>query len=298
MRTSLVKAIALSSASDSRFCVLCGDLGYNALEPLHELLGKRFINAGIAEQNMVSMAAGLAALGMRPCVYSISPFIYARAFEQIRNDVCIHNLPVCFIGSGAGYGYGINGPTHHALEDYGTMSSLQNIHVYTTSFKSDMPSLVKKIFEANTPSYIRLGRDETSSNTNMPEFQKYRKLCSGNQGVVLSIGGIAGMLIDICNSKHSLWCCGELPIAFEDIPQELLIEIQKARYFAVIEDHVSVGGLGEQFIKQLVEHEIPIKKFYHCYAKGYISGLYGSQEFYRKENGLDKDSLERLLNNA
>lgn len=298
MRNSLVQAIVSLCDTDSRTCVLCGDLGYHALEPLQELLGERFINAGIAEQNMVSMAAGLSALGMHPWVYSISPFIYARAFEQVRNDICLHNMPVCLIGSGAGYGYGINGPTHHALEDYGTMSSLQNMHIYIPSFKSDMPALVKKISESNAPAYIRLGRDETSAITEVPVFQKYRKLCCGNNGVVLSLGGIAGMLMDICYSKHSLWCCGELPVVFDDIPHELLNEMINSRFFVIVEDHVSVGGLGEQFIKQLLEHNIAPKKFYHRYAKGYISGLYGSQEFYRKESGLDRDALQELLNNA
>ena len=88
-------------------------------------MGERFINAGVAEQNMVSVAAGLAKAGLRPWVYSIAPFLYARAFEQIRNDVCLHGMPVILVGNGGGYGYGVMGSTHHAIEDYGVLLSLR-----------------------------------------------------------------------------------------------------------------------------------------------------------------------------
>ena len=156
------------------FCMLCGDLGFNALEPLKERLKDRFINAGIAEQNMISVSAGLAHSGMKPWIYSISPFIYARAFEQIRNDICLHNLHVCFIGSGAGYGYGINGPTHHALEDCGTMSSLQNMKVYVPSFTQDFDSLTSIMMNIHSPAYLRLGRDEIGDSFAPPIFDNYR----------------------------------------------------------------------------------------------------------------------------
>ena len=87
-------------------------------------MGSRFINAGVSEQNMVSVAAGLARSGLRPWTYSIAPFLYARPFEQIRNDVCFHHLPVILVGNGGGYGYGVMGSSHHALEDYGCLLTL------------------------------------------------------------------------------------------------------------------------------------------------------------------------------
>src|SRR5436305_12930222 len=104
----------IAASADPRFVFLTGDLGFKALEPLRAMMGKRFINAGVAEQNMISVAAGLARAGMRPWAYSIAPFIYARPFEQTRNDVCLHKLPVVLIGNGGGYGYGVMGATHPA----------------------------------------------------------------------------------------------------------------------------------------------------------------------------------------
>ena len=299
MRKSLVDSL-LQYCENPEFCVLCGDLGFNALEPLKERLGDRFINAGIAEQNMISVAAGLAQSGMKPWVYSISPFIYGRAFEQVRNDICLQDLPVYLIGSGAGFGYGIAGPSHHSIEDCGTMSCLQNMTVFIPSFKSDFDKLTPIIMNSEHPIYLRLGRDESPLNFDPPSYDNYRKLVYGEKGIILALGSISGMLIELCLSlpvkaRPNLWSCGKLHVDFNDIPEKLLIEIKTNNYLIILEDHVSVGGLGEQFIKSIVEQNVVPAKFYHRYAKGYISELYGSQDFYRKENGLDNESLANLL---
>src|ERR1700690_176140 len=150
----------VKSAADPAFVFLTGDLGFHALEPLRREMGERFINAGIAEQNMVSVAAGLAGEGLRPWVYSIAPFLYARAFEQIRNDICMHDLPVVLVGNGGGYAYGVMGPTHHALEDYGTLLGLPKLTAYVPAFAEDVCHAVARLMTAARPAYLRLGRDE------------------------------------------------------------------------------------------------------------------------------------------
>src|SRR6266403_970671 len=106
MRKQLCDALVLRSAKSEMVC-LTGDVGFMALEPLRDAMGERFINAGIAEQNMVSVAAAMASQHLETWVYSIAPFCYARAFEQIRNDIAFHRLPVKLIGNGGGYGYGV-----------------------------------------------------------------------------------------------------------------------------------------------------------------------------------------------
>src|SRR3954447_24215130 len=140
MRDVFCKALVQMSARED-FVFLTGDLGYRALEPLREAMGKRFINAGVAEQNMVTVAAGLAREGLRPWVYSIAPFLYARPFEQIRNDVCLHRLPVALVGNGGGYAYGVMGATHHALEDYGALLGLPGLRAYVPAFDADLRPL-------------------------------------------------------------------------------------------------------------------------------------------------------------
>ena len=156
MRDAFCHSLVRKFQEDGEFTFLTGDLGYRALEPLKAAMNERFINAGVAEQNMVGMAAGIAWSGTRSFAYSIAPFLYARAFEQIRNDVCFHNLKVCIIGNGGGFGYGVMGPTHHALEDYGMLSSLPNMRCYVPSFDEDIPFIIEKIFSRSSPSYLRL----------------------------------------------------------------------------------------------------------------------------------------------
>ena len=109
---------------EQEYAFITGDLGFMALEPVRDKLGKWFINGGISEQNIVSVAAGMSKMGVQTWAYSIAPFIYARPFEQIRNDVCLNKLPVKLVGNGGGYAYGSMGSSHHAIEDYGVMLTL------------------------------------------------------------------------------------------------------------------------------------------------------------------------------
>src|SRR3954452_6973805 len=150
MRQAFCQSL-VAQAGRPDFVFLTGDLGYRALEPLRDALGDRFINAGVAEQNMVSVAAGLGRGGVRAWVYSIAPFLYARPFEQIRNDVCLHDLPVIFVGNGGGYGYGVMGSTHHALEDYGALLSLPHIRVFIPAFDPDVGTMIDRLMEAPHP---------------------------------------------------------------------------------------------------------------------------------------------------
>src|SRR6516164_7634671 len=156
MRDVFCRALVANSTREE-FVFLTGDLGFKALEPLRDRMGPRFINAGVAEQNMICVAAGLAKTGLRPWAYSIAPFLYARAFEQIRNDLCLHALPVVLVGNGGGYGYGVMGATHHALEDYGVLLALQHMRALIPAFDDDLGPMIRSLARTTTPVYLRLG---------------------------------------------------------------------------------------------------------------------------------------------
>ena len=138
MRTQLSDGLIKLANKNNKIIFLTGDLGFMALEKLRDKLKEKFINAGIAEQNMIGVAAGMASEGLIPWVYSIAPFCYARPFEQIRNDVSFHNLPVKLLGNGGGYGYGVMGATHHAIEDYGILLTLTNFSIFIPCFNEDI----------------------------------------------------------------------------------------------------------------------------------------------------------------
>src|SRR6187402_2333633 len=156
MRSAFVEAVEIELARDARALFITGDLGFNALEHLVAKYGRRFINAGVAEQSMMGLAAGTALTGLRPWVYSIAPFATYRCLEQIRNDVCLHRLPVRIVGNGGGYTYGIMGSTHHALEDLAVMKVLPNIQLFFPCANDHVAAAVDLMSELDGPSYLRL----------------------------------------------------------------------------------------------------------------------------------------------
>jgi transketolase len=262
-------------------------------------MGERFINAGIAEQNMVSVAAGLAKGGLRPWVYSIAPFLYARAFEQIRNDICLHGMPVVLVGNGGGYGYGVMGSTHHAIEDYGVLLSLLGMRVYLPAFDGDVSEAVQLLMHADHPGYLRLGLSEQPKWLSPPQFAAWRRLLPG-EGPTLAIAGpLAGGILDAI--RHSeipadVWLVSELPIS--ELPSEFMSSLRRSNYLMVIEEHVSAGGLGQMLSRQLLLAGAALGQFVHRTALGYVSGRYGSQRFHRAECGLDPASIVAELHRA
>jgi transketolase len=298
MRNAFRSAL-IEFAADPAFVFLTGDLGFQALEPLRDKMGERFINAGIAEQNMVSVAAGLAKEGLRPWVYSIAPFLYARAFEQIRNDVCLHSLPVTLVGNGGGYGYGVMGSTHHSIEDYGTLLSLLGIHIYIPAFDPDVSECIRFLMSAEYPAYLRLGLSEQPKWFSPSPFASWRRLLGGDGPTIAIAGPLAGGILDIVHQSNlsaDVWLVSELPIT--ELPAEFLSSLRRSNYLMVIEEHVSAGGLGQMLAHQLILAGAAPDQFVHRTAQGYVSGRYGSQRFHRTESNLDPASIVAELSRA
>ncbi len=279
------------------FVFLTGDLGFMALEPLQSALGPRFINAGVAEQNMVSVAAGMAREGCQPWVYSIAPFCYARPFEQIRNDICINKLPVRLVGNGGGYAYGSMGATHHALEDYGVLLSLRSIRIYVPAFGCDVGPAVRLISDRIEPSYLRLGRTELKDEKSLPPYAPWRKVLEGAAGVMIVIGPIAGGILEYARglllaSRPAIWVLTEFGGESGcPLPAQVLQEISESKQLSIVEEHVVEGGMGQRLVHYLALHGHKIPPFHHFSAQGYPSGRYGSQAWHRRENGIDVDSI-------
>ena len=289
--------LEFSAASD--FVFLTGDLGFMALEPLQNAMGPRFINAGIAEQNMIGLAAGLARRGMRPWVYSIAPFLYARPFEHIRNDICLQNLPVVLAGNGGGYGYGVMGSTHHALEDYGVLLTLPKLRAYVPAFDSDIETMIRTLMMTDWPAYLRLGVSEQPSWLAPQPYAPWRRILPGRGATVVFVGPLAGPAVDAIRGSGlpaDVWLVSELPAA--DLPPEFIDSIRDSQYLMVAEEHVANGGFGQALARDLMEAGVQPRRFVHLCALGYPSGLYGSQKFHRTESGLDPASIVSELRRA
>ena len=297
MREVLVETL-ISQADDSNFVFLTGDLGFDALEPLQERLGPRFINAGVAEQNMVSVAAGLAREGMKPWVYSIGPFLFSRAAEQIRNDVGLNNTPVCLVANGAGLLYGVQGPSHFSVDDLGFLSTVPNLETFTPAFDSDVEQIVARQFSQPRPTYLRLGRCES------PEFpdsasdsSNIRRILQGKLGILLCFGTVFSDYLGFLQQRPEaqrpdVWVATKVPKSFSEINEDFVEALTNSPYTLVVEEHLEPGGFGMNFSHVLRQSDTIVSRSIDCVGlKSSVLTSYGSQSFLKQSHGLGLKSV-------
>ena len=292
MRAEFAQAMIALFQKRRDLVFITGDLGYMALEGVAETYAERFINAGVAEQNAVSLAAGLAREGHLPWVYSAAPFVVLRPYEQIRNDLCLHRLPVKLVGNGGGYGFGIMGATHHALEDVGAMRVLPNMRIYVPLTAADVDQVVNLMAEDPLPNYLRL-----NTPARIPEelaaFAPWRRIKRGRRCIVIGMGPVVGNLYDTGDQELlddlEIWSVGRLPI--DDIPADLAASIGEKRRVVTIEEHYGACGLAEALSHLLLTQAVVPQSFTGLHAVGYPTGRYGSQRWHQEESGLAGQAL-------
>lgn len=200
MRAAMIDLIMAHCQADPDALFLTGDLGFSVVEPLQEMLGDRFINAGIAEQNMMTMAAALADTGFKPYVYSIAPFVTARCFEQIRNDICYHKKQVFIVGTGAGLSYGSLGPSHHSLEDAAILAALPGMQVLSPANGAELTELHRLALLSLGPSYFRIPREDGREFT-VPRFAGFHgaahKVADGADICLVASGPAVTTALDV-----------------------------------------------------------------------------------------------------
>jgi transketolase len=296
MRDEFARAMVALFGKRGDLVFITADVGYMAVEGIAEAYGERFINVGIAEQNMVSIAAGLAREGHRVWVYGIAPFVAFRPYEQIRTDVCLHRLPVKLVGNGGGYGYGIMGPTHHAVEDVGALRVLPNMRLYLPLIAADVPEVVERMVDDPLPNYLRLNAAAQIPGET-PPFAAWRKLKPGRKCVVIGMGPVVGNLYELRDpallDDLEIWNVGLLPL--EGPPAELLASIEEKQCVVAIEEHYLPCGLAEALSYLLLNRGVCPRSFTSLHAKGYPSGRYGSQRWHQEESALGGRDLHAHL---
>ncbi|MDR2337790.1 MAG: transketolase [Deltaproteobacteria bacterium] len=292
MRKEFATTIENIGLSKENLIFLTGDLGFMALEKVSEVLGKRFVNVGVSEQNMLTLAAAMAAEGLQVICYSIAPFIVFRPTEQIRLDICLHNKNVKIVGNGGGYGYGIMGATHHALEDLAVLSAFQNLRCYIPVCNEDVEQAVNSMLAHEFPSYLRLGVGRLPADWILPAFSPIRNLKKGDGLTIIGMGPVLLNVAEATSKIGDIFAVSELPLL--SLTAELKESIQRTGKLLVIEEHVQRGGLGEHLAWQLLQAGIKCC-LVHCFAKGYPNGLYGSQKYHQQQSGLDPNSLRETI---
>lgn len=254
MRNVFIKELVKYAETDPRIVLITGDLGYSVLEPFQTKFPERFINAGIAEQNMTGLAAGLALSGKIPFTYTIVNFATLRCLEQIRNDICYHNANAKIVSVGSGFAYGTQGYTHHGIEDITIMRCLPNMRVFSPADSVETQALVKLMLEIEGPCYLRLAKaDEPKLHESLEHYSypKMIQLCSGSKGVILSTGVITSKILEFVTNHNLDYAVYSVPI-IKPLDIETLSKLANSyNNILTIEEHQLNGGFGSAILESL-----------------------------------------------
>jgi transketolase len=300
MRAAFVRGLTAAARRDPRIMLLTSDLGYKIFDAFAGEFPGRFLNVGVAEANMIGVAAGLAMGGMRPFAYSIAPFATLRCLEQIRNDVCYHNLPVSIVGVGGGYSYGPNGPTHHALEDIAVMRALPNMAVVCPGDPAETELAVMAAAARGGPVYLRIGRaGDPVVHRAPPSFQIGQAITmrEGRDCTLISTGNILPVALDAADRlRAGSISCGVLNMHTVKPLDEAALRVRsrETRALFTIEEHSRIGGLGSAVAEWCAANHIlgPRLSFG---AHDAFAPLTGSQTYLRASNGLTAEHVVEMI---
>ncbi len=248
-RDAVFNAVAEIMSKDRDVLVLYNDMGSMGLDRVRSEFPGRVINSGIAEQNMASVAAGLAMTGHKVFIYGILAHIFSRAFEQIRNDICLPNLPVCILGVGSGLSYGTDGPTHHALQDIAVMRTLPNMAVYNPADSFSAYALVKSAYELGGPAYLRMDKEQlpTLYGPGTDFSRGFNVIHEGSDIALFTTGVLAHRAIEAALQLASEGVGIRVIDVFRLKPvdgAELCGAIEDVDAVLAVEENTSAGGLG------------------------------------------------------
>jgi len=265
VRNAFADEVAQLAKVDSRVMVLSGDIGNKLFDPFKKVDQKRFINCGIAESNMMSLASGLALNGLRPIIYTITPFTTTRCFEQIRVDVCYHNSPVIIVGTGSGLSYAELGPTHHSLEDLAIMRTLPGMQVIAPCDAIELRLALRAALSASAPTYIRIGKKgEPNVHEIHPTFSigKAITIREGSDILMVCTGTLLPNALKAADMLKNLGLSSQVASFHTIKPFDkayLHKHLEPFRLIVTIEEHSKIGGLGGVVSESLasIKHRPP-----------------------------------------
>lgn len=290
MRTAFIRALEELAEKDERIMLIIGDLGFGVVEPFQQKYPDRFLNAGVAEQNMTGMAAGLALSGKTVFTYSIGNFPSLRALEQVRNDVCYHKANVKIVSIGAGYHYGALGMTHHATEDVAIMRALPNMTVFSPADGEETALGMREIVEASGPCYIRLTKDAGSLYAKNGDWKigKAVVVKEGKDVALLSTGAVLREALESANELEQQGY-GVRVVHFHTVKPIDAEEIRKTmgmvRGVVTIEEHSVVGGFGSAVVEVASsgKNRPPIEMIG---SQDMFAGIVGDQQTLKAHQGI------------
>lgn len=297
MRNAFASEITSLAAKDARIVLLSGDIGNRLFNPFKEAFPNRFYNCGVAEANMTSMAAGMAMCGLKPVTYTIASFNTTRCLEQIRVDLCYHNLPVIVIGVGAGLAYANLGATHHTCEDIALLRSLPNMCVVCPGDTVEVKLALKAALHHAGPVYIRLGKkNEPVVHQHHPDFkigkgiivEEGRTVCLLSTGNMLPVAIEAGQLL----RNRGITARVVSMHTVKPLDAELLQQtFSNFKLVVTVEEHSRIGGLGGSIAEWLNDQPLLRARLLRFGSEDSFLHASGNQENARRILGLTAQNI-------
>ena len=308
MRNAFADEIAKLGLENKDIVLLSGDIGNKLFDKFKENSADRFYNCGVAEANMMGVAAGMALCGFRPVIYTIASFATTRCLEQIRVDACYHKVPVIIVGTGSGLSYAKLGPTHHSCEDIAVLRALPDMTIFCPCDEVELRLGLQAAFELNGPIYIRIGKKgEPRIHNAVPELiigksitvKKGKTVCMIVTGTIMPVALKASEILE----ENGISVQIESFHTVKPIDKTRLQGIfENYRLVASIEEHSLIGGLGSSIAELVAVQEKLAANFVSFGTADEFMCEIGSQEYARKKYGLTpeniaNDILGRVNNN-
>ena len=293
MRNAFIEELVAQAATHDHIALIVGDLGYSVVEPFADSFPERFINAGVAEQNMTGLAAGMASEGYHVFTYSIANFPTFRCAEQIRNDIDYHKLPVTVVAVGGGLAYGNLGYSHHAVQDYALMRLMPNMLIAAPGDPMETRACIRYLIANPQPSYLRLGKaGEPCFHKTVPDVSpgKWLEVREGSGGgsTFLTTGATQDLVFKaVCgnqaveqNSIHSipLWGMGTKVNQAD--------QVERFSSIVTVEDHLTDGGMGSWLMESVAKRPELLVRLKIKALDQRVCGMVGNQSILNAEGDL------------
>jgi len=297
MRDAFAQEMTRLAAERTDVTLLSGDIGNRMFDRYKQVAPQRFFNCGIAEANMMSMAAGMALSGLRPVIYTITPFTTTRCLEQIRVGVAYHQARVVIVGTGSGLSYAELGPTHHSLEDIAILRTLPGLNVVAPADSAELVAQLREALDAPHPTYMRIGKKgepQLHGKSAQLGIGKANLLREGSDLLVLGVGPILGEALQAAEAVAAegfsvavVSLGGAKPL---DTP---FLEAMAERFprWLSLEEHGITGGMGSALLEWLAEREGPAIRLKRLGVPDAFLHKLGNQRYTRQQLGLDSAGL-------
>lgn len=300
MRDAFIKALSELAQNDPRVTLITGDLGFGVLTDFAKRFPDQYINAGVAEQNMTAIACGMALEGHKVYTYSIGNFPTLRCLEQIRNDVCYHDVDVTIVSIGAGFSYGQLGMSHFALEDLAIMRALPNMQVIAPADPLEAEMLTHQMAKIERPKYLRI--DKGAAGIEFPadklHLGQVRQIRAGEDITIIAIGAIAREALLAADQLADKGITVRILVvhSLKPLHEELILKAaEETGGIVSLEEHSVIGGLGSAIADICLESGCPPRIFLKIGMKDVYPEIVGDQDYLRAAYGLDSKSITETV---